>query len=199
MEEKASLGFKWLYGVNAFGNGLLGGFVSSYIMIFFSDVTLVPVAFIGSLFFAIKILNMCVAPGDGRRHRPHEQPLGQNKALAAGRHAPDAADRRFNVHEYRIYRGAAVSYVSIVYVMWGFVQYRIRHGSGFGVPDINAQCRREAQTFRHSGDRRSAGGFHDRWRRIAADRGHCRHPSARLFTVGASIRRLIFRQQSILH
>ncbi|REE88998.1 melibiose permease [Paenibacillus taihuensis] len=62
MDDKPSLSFKWLYGINAYGNGLLSGFVSSYIMIFLSDVSLVPVAFIGSLFFFSKILNMCFSP-----------------------------------------------------------------------------------------------------------------------------------------
>jgi len=145
MEGKTSLGFKWLYGMNAFGNGLLGGFVSSYIMIFFSDVTLVPIAFIGSLFFAVKILNMCVAPVMGVVIDRTPSRWGKIKPWLLGGTLlmPPTAVLMFTNTGFTGTR--LLVYVTIVYVMWGLFStvFGTALGSVFPTLTRNVEERRK--------------------------------------------------------
>jgi melibiose permease len=62
MDKKVPKGFKVIYGLNAYSNGLLMGCIGSYLMFYFTDIALIPIAFVGALFFFCKILNAVASP-----------------------------------------------------------------------------------------------------------------------------------------
>lgn len=114
-----SLRFKWFYGISAYGNGLIGGIISSYIMFFLSDHVLVPIAFIGALFFFAKLLDTFTTPLIGIMIDRTQTRFGKIKPWIAIGAIFMAISAIFLFQNPGLTGTSQLIYVSVFYVMWG--------------------------------------------------------------------------------
>lgn len=133
MDMKNARGFKAAYGLNSYSNGLLMGCIGAYLMFYFTDIALVPIAFVGGLFFFGKILNAVASPIVGILIDKNNSKYGKIKpwlffgAIVA------------SISAILIFRTPEVSqefkliYVAILYIIWGLsgVVYSTAYNSVF--------------------------------------------------------------------
>lgn len=133
MNKKISRGFKVIYGLNSYSSGLLMGCIGSYLMLYFTDIALIPLSFVGALFFFGKILNAVSSPVVGILIDKRNSKYGKLKPwlFFGSIFASISVVLIFRTPE--IPQNIKLIYVAIIYIIWGLsgVIFSTAYGSVF--------------------------------------------------------------------
>lgn len=133
MDKKNSIGFKVIYGLNSYSNGLLMGCIGSYLMFYFTDIALVPIAFVGALFFFGKILNAISSPVVGILIDKNNSKYGKLKPWLFFGAIFVSISGILIFRTPTIPQNYKIVYVGILYIIWGLsgVIYATAYSSVF--------------------------------------------------------------------
>lgn len=133
MGKRNTRGFKIIYGLSSYSNGLLIIGMGSYLMFYFTDIALVPIAFVGALFFFGKVLNAVSSPIVGILIDKGNSKYGKLKPWLFCSTIVSSIIAILMFRTFKIPQNLKLVYVSIVYIVWGLsgVIYTTAYNSVF--------------------------------------------------------------------